>query len=162
GSQVAFLDAATLQGPVRTGRLGADGGGPAGRCEIPQWSGEKPIGPASARQAEACLSPGGRFAVGQKTNGDPVLWDSAGSAAETVLRAGPTPLQHPIISDDDRVAAAASATGNVFVFNTSGSVLSTFPSGPAVVALAISADDTQVAAFDAGGHLSIRRLADGQ
>ena len=72
------------------------------------------------------------------------------------------PLQHPVVSVDDAVAAAVTATGEVHVFDTA-SRLETMsfavPLSPR--ALAISPDRTSLAMIDATGNVVVRPLAAG-
>ncbi len=157
---VSFLDPVTLQGPNRSGRLGADGQGPAGTCAIVASSGVRPLTPFG--NIEPCLSPGGRYAIGRTLSGEPVLWDRSDNAAAIVLHSGVLPLQHPVVSVDDAVAVATTAAGEVHVFDTASRLETTSFAVPLTPrALAISPDRTSLAMIDAAGNVVVRPLAFG-
>ena len=82
---VSFLDPVTLQGPTRSGRLGADGQGPTGTCAIVASSGVRPLTPFG--NIEPCLSPGGRYAIGRTPEANPC----SGTARTTRPRSCCTP-----------------------------------------------------------------------
>jgi WD40 repeat protein len=155
---VSFLDPVTLQGPTRSGRLGADGQGPTGTCAIPASSGVRPLTPFGS--TEPCLSPGGRYAIGRTPAGEAVLWDRSDNAAAIVLHSGLLPLEHPVVSVDDAVAVATTAAGEVHVFDTASRLETTSFAAPlSPRALAISPDRTSLAMIDAAGNVAVRPLA---
>jgi WD40 repeat protein len=157
---VSFLDPVTLQGPTRSGRLGADGQGPTGTCAILASSGVQPLTPL--QNVEPCLSPGGRYAIGRTSGGEPVLWDRSHDAAPVVLTSGLLQLQHPVVSNDDAVAVAFTTAGDVRVFDTaSGLETMAFAVPLSPRTLAISPDRSSLAMIDAAGNVSIRPLAAG-
>lgn len=157
GDHTAILDITTLDGPSLIGRLGADGGGPAGQCAIS--SGARPL---TQFEADVCTSPGGRFAMGRTAAGDPVLWDRANGDEPVVLHTASGTFTHVTVSSDDRVAAAVTAGGELDVFDpATGAEQATLAAPAGALNVAISPDRTFVASYDATGHLAIRRIADG-
>jgi WD40 repeat protein len=156
---VSFLDPTTLRGPTPAGRLGADGGGPKGSCATPTWSGEQPL---TAEQTETCMSSDGRFVIGTDALGHPLLWDMTRDATQVELTAGSDPLQHTVVAANDTIAAAATTTGQVWLFDpTTGNASSRFLIGSPPVALAIAPNTNTLAVLDASGHLTIHRRSNG-